>query len=167
MLVWKNASVSLLFLISSGDARDIKCLYVHHTNVMIRIIQIPLSREKVFRVLTDPIELLVWLDALSVTTGAEVFHVFEVIHNRSQIPWRIRGAFTECIPPETLVVETDFDRKHGKAALHLNLRKEETGCSLSVEWSNPILDSLAAALLDPVGITRLVRSLQSPALGPS
>ena len=133
---------------------------------MKRTIQIPLSQEEVFQVLTDPITLLVWLDAVSVTTGAEVFHVFEVVHNRSQVPWRIRGAVIECVPSETFVVETDLHRRQGKSVLTLHLTKEASGCCLTVEWSGSLLDPLAVALLDPVGVARLVRTLESPALRP-
>lgn len=133
---------------------------------MKRTIRIPLNREKVFQALTDPITLLVWLDALSVTTGAEVFHVVEVVHNRGQDPWRMRGAVIECAPPETLVVETDPHRVWGKAVFALRLIKEDSGCCLTVEWSGSVLEPLAAALLDPDGVARLVRTLESPALRP-
>lgn len=131
---------------------------------MLRTIRIPLSREKVFLALTDPIALMIWLDALSVTTAAEVFHVFEVVHNRGQVPWRLRGAFIECTPPKTLVIETDPSRKHEKSLFSIRLRNEESGCSLSAEWEVPFLEPLACALLDPNGIARLVRSLESPAM---
>ncbi len=131
---------------------------------MIRTVQIPLSQEKVFQALTDPIALLVWLDALSVTTGPEILHVFEVVHTRSQVPWKVHGAVLECSPPETFIVETDLHQKQEKAILILRLGEEESGCHLSIEWSGSILDPLVSELLDSDNVARLVRSLKSPAM---
>jgi uncharacterized protein YndB with AHSA1/START domain len=133
---------------------------------MIRTVQIPLSQEEVFQALTDPIALMVWLDALSVTTGAEVFHVFEVVHNRGQFPWRIRGSVIECVSPETFIVETDPHRKQEKALLTLRLGEEESGCHLSVGWTGSVLAPVATGLLDLDGVARLARSLKSPAMKP-
>jgi hypothetical protein len=134
---------------------------------MIREAELPWSREEAYRILMDPVSLVVWLGVSSVTTGPDPLHVFEAVETGGNQPWRVRGAIVERQSGRLLVIETDPDRKHPVEKFRIELDEAPSGCVIRLEWMPPRLNPLAEALLGPDGILRLSRVLQMTQSAPA
>lgn len=122
---------------------------------MIRTVRLPCQTDEAYRILTDPIRLLAWLNVTSATTGVDIFHVFEVIEKRAQPPWQIRGVIVHYEANRQIKVEAR-DTDHGpKCPLDFTLEADEGGTILTIEWDQAFIAPLVDRFIDPHSTLRL------------
>jgi hypothetical protein len=122
---------------------------------MIRSVELPYSKDSVYRALKDPILLAGWLNLPYVSTGYGPLHLFELEDWNDLLPWKVRGFMIEDRRGERILIEKDEVGSETKPTFDLTLDNTDTGCRLGIEWEDAHFDRAVEKLLDPRGHLRL------------